>query len=78
MIKDLLKCLYSYMVSMEYKGKDFGNRVKQYAVLKVEIAKNMVKKVLVQQKHIFQLVRECKKNTRTKRTKRCNVISSRN
>ena len=40
MIEDLLKCLYSCKVSLDYKGKDFDNlRVQQYAALKVEMAK---------------------------------------
>ena len=58
MIKDLLKYLYSYKVSMDYKAKNFdGNGMQQYAVLRVDKKygqKNMVKKVFNQQKHIFR------------------------
>ena len=38
MIEDLLKCLHSHKISMNYKGKDFdGDRVQQYATLRVEM-----------------------------------------
>ena len=40
MTEDLLKLLYSYKVSMDFKDKDSdGHRVQQYAVLMVEMAK---------------------------------------
>ena len=41
MIEDLLKCLNSYKIGMDYKGKDFdGDRVQQYGKKK---KKNMAK-----------------------------------
>ena len=37
------ECLYSYKVRMDYNGKDYvqidGDRVQQYAALKLEMAK---------------------------------------
>ena len=50
MTEDLLKLLYSYKVSMDFKDKDFdGQRVQQYAVLMVEMEKNEeMKKFLLQ------------------------------
>ena len=36
------------MVSMDYKGKNFDiNRVQQYAAMRVVMAENMMKKILV-------------------------------
>ena len=39
---------YSFKISMDYNGKDFdGDRVQQYATLRVEtVKKNIVKNVL--------------------------------
>ena len=40
MIEDLLKCLNSYKIGMDYKGKDFdGDRVQQYGKKKKNMAK---------------------------------------
>ena len=40
MLEDLLKCLYSYKVSMDYNGKDFdGDRVQQFAAVRVDMEK---------------------------------------
>ena len=59
MAEDLLKCLYSYKVNMDYKDKDFdGDRVQQYAVLKVKMPKSMFRKVLDHQRHIFYMMRK--------------------
>ena len=67
MTEDLLKCLYSYKVSMDYKCKESdGNKVQ----LRVEMARIMVKKVLDQLTHIFQMMRKWqRKNEKNKNIK---------
>ena len=42
MIEDLLKCLNSYKIGMDYKGKDFdGDRVQQYGKKKKKYGQNI-------------------------------------
>ena len=54
MIKQLRKCLYSYKVNMDYKGKDFdGNRVQQYAPLRVKMKKKCGKEMFGPEKTHF-------------------------
>ena len=55
------------MVSMDYKGKNFDiNRVQQYAAMRVVMAENMMKKILVSKNTRWWR----KDNARTQRTKR--------